>query len=754
MDAENAERLLFPAFLPREYPYAPIDDSDMDSDVVSEDGHSCASLADSTYEIVSNHPDQTSDPAEESDFTAPDDTRSNDGSSDFSEPDTPHTQNTPQQSTDGEQAIEDESVIHESADSSQAEDVEASAMTSGTIVSAVMSTGGDAATSYSFPSSPAVPISQVECPRAAQSLRLDRPLRIIYHGPESYRVEILDKIAQAVATSLDAGLAKDSQQDGYEHFQVISLPSSASSVHSPQNTPKPGAPPDVTLIPSSGVEVAVQICDLCSDPSMERRKASCRDRTSISGVCAESHDLDGLDDSNKSAMRKTACHQIGFCNLHRLYEREKYDGKVKPDLAVFFHSTSQLDPGLKVCASSCSHICSAATSRIGIPVLDIAEDVRFSAIDTPRFVPSRGLAPHLLEQQIGEAGSVARPLDLQAFFALDTTSLNRNIALLTGLHDGQFDMSMPSFVEIKAWTRKCIHPSNMQYVVRHPTFLLVGLMLAVAMILSQLQTNKGLRAVEVVPDLSSTNATLAVATTYTRTGVASSVKPSTSSSATRKVTSSIRNVTSLYSAEAWRMDTLASSLFGADGMRWVSLANAELDSVLVAVQATLHTLLLHIQKTWTTLHNQYVRASRAATKLAVEQNPFKDLEHAVKVWPKNAACVRRRLRHKPNHSIMLANVHCESQRLSKEASKAWEQGVRKAKVLSQVSRDTSQALFQNYKKTATAFRDTNLQKIKERTAKLTNKARRRAHQVRARGSNAKKDKSKCRSVKHGRCNGH
>jgi len=140
-------------------------------------------------------------------------------------------------------------------------------------------------------------------------LNLTKPFRLLYHGPSEYKDSIVEKIAQAIATTATIASTAEVFTDGGARFSIV---------------PISFDDPHVTLIPSTGLELIVTEAGNCFDDS----------------------------DEVFNALKLTHSHPH-WCN------------GLKPDLALFLHGTSQgrLEN---------SFICSTSMSLHGIGTFDLS----------------------------------------------------------------------------------------------------------------------------------------------------------------------------------------------------------------------------------------------------------------------------------------------------------------------------------------------------------------------------------------------
>lgn len=141
-----------------------------------------------------------------------------------------------------------------------------------------------------------------------EPLQLQKPFRIHYHGDEESQDAVVEKIAQAIAVSHSS----DEIEDASSRFNVVQLSSFGEDKAAPQ----------VTLIPSSGIELVVEACQACRLQKGRDEKVS---------------------------------HSLSFTDGHR------------PDLAVFCHRSDAPESSMAAL--------SALTVEHGIATLDVAADL-------------------------------------------------------------------------------------------------------------------------------------------------------------------------------------------------------------------------------------------------------------------------------------------------------------------------------------------------------------------------------------------
>ncbi|KAI9671399.1 MAG: hypothetical protein M1831_004308 [Alyxoria varia] len=232
---------------------------------------------------------------------------------------------------------------------------------------------------------------------ASGKLHLNKPFRITYHGDTAVKEIVIEKIAQALTVSTVDNAEDEVGKDISSKYSIVQLSSFGGDEGAPQ----------ITLVPSNGLELIVNSCEMCCKwqsypPSGSRRP------------------------SNEYFISEHMAH-------------EAYSDSQRPDLAVFFHHLPDEKASGANYESRKNNIdsfdVSASTKNMEIPTLDISNTV--SAWATGPFRPYKNKAIHLcIENSDGlstrDANVICRmPINLEGFVESDASQLNRNIACIT-----------------------------------------------------------------------------------------------------------------------------------------------------------------------------------------------------------------------------------------------------------------------------------------------------------------------------------
>lgn len=219
-------------------------------------------------------------------------------------------------------------------------------------------------------------------------LRLGRSFRINYHGDLGRKEEITEKLAQALSISTLSDSQASELHSSSSRYNVIQLSSFGSDESSPQ----------VTLIPSSGLELVVEDCAVCSKQHGEPASTS-----------------------NKNTEFVRNCPNV-------------QNGGHSPDLAVYCHSslTPEHVQGENSQNSVSMLVRSARTAASGIPTLDIITSEAPCILRS--FRPFKGAALHMCIESSRRFGSeviISRmPIPVEHFLDVDARQMNRNLAFI------------------------------------------------------------------------------------------------------------------------------------------------------------------------------------------------------------------------------------------------------------------------------------------------------------------------------------
>ena len=239
-------------------------------------------------------------------------------------------------------------------------------------------------------------------------LRLERPFKLLYHGDLAHKEAVVEKVAQALYVSELDPAEGENEDNISSKYNVVQLSSFNRS----------GAPPQVTIIPSSRIELVIECCQTCcyrkdDDPKSFKTDLSRK----MHALIKARNDEDCLSTHVESTL----------------------NSQNRPDLAVFYHSfkkssTDATGADNHTLATNSIDI-STKEASLGIPTIDIAPQI--SAWAFGRYEPYRGQAVHVaLETSHPQPPKNSKtisnmPIDLEHFLEIDARQLNRNLACIT-----------------------------------------------------------------------------------------------------------------------------------------------------------------------------------------------------------------------------------------------------------------------------------------------------------------------------------
>ncbi|KAI9842163.1 MAG: hypothetical protein M1837_007450 [Sclerophora amabilis] len=232
-----------------------------------------------------------------------------------------------------------------------------------------------------------------------ERLALEEPFRILYIGNRFAKDRIVDKIARSLAVPLLDDSKEPTARVQSSRFNVMPVSDFGSD-----------KPPEVTLVPSVGVDLVVDECTAAKTSKQDKRPDSLGLR---------------LNDS------------IWYSSIHKdnkfgLEPREHWQ---LPHVAIFFCSDSDSMETRQTRLYARSFM-----ARHAVPSIIVSESPLFERLTEHFALDTHSIHMCLESRSPGDRGNLVYkrlPIDLSTFLNIDARQMNRNLACLTGLHPGR-----------------------------------------------------------------------------------------------------------------------------------------------------------------------------------------------------------------------------------------------------------------------------------------------------------------------------